>query len=205
MILSVSTDIYGSIEIREPAREVPWVRYLDLWPLYPHNVYAALSCLFGVRNWPGWEPVAAGRGLPADVSEAVREEYEELSRVDDAVRGSTWVSWPELRDLDMSVTPQARGVLAVGPAPHGPWWELRIDDYWPEAVVTEYGMPPVGASPIDAPYGTWQQGPTTFEYRRMSRLEVLGPGTGWEHVFAVMRTLAGRFGDENVRLVAWFD
>ena len=33
----------------------------------------------------------------------------------------------------------------------------------------------------------------------------LGPGTGWEHVFAVMAALAGRYGDDSVRIVAWFD
>jgi hypothetical protein len=60
-------------------------------------------------------------------------------------------------------------------------------------------------TPVDAPCGTWQEGATTFEYKRMSRADVLCPGTGWDHVFAVMRTLAGRFGDDDVRLVAWFD
>jgi hypothetical protein len=178
---------------------------MDLWPLYPNNDYAAFGCLFGVRNWPGWEPVAANRGLPGDVSEAVRTEYEDSARLDEAVHGSTWVSWPELRDLDMTVTPQARGVLGLGPRPHGPWWQYRIDDQWPDKVVTTYGLPPGGQSPIDAPYGTWQQGATTFEYKKMSRLDVLGPGTGWEHVFAVMRILAQRFGEEGVRLITWFD
>ncbi|MEU4689519.1 hypothetical protein [Actinoplanes sp. NPDC023714] len=178
---------------------------MDLWPLYPGNDYAALGCLFGVRNWPGWEPIAAGRGLPEDVSDAVRTEYEKTARLGEAIHGSTWVSWPELRDLDMTVTPRARGVLEVSPRPHGPRWQYRVDDQWPDDVVTAYGRPPLGSSPIDAPYGTWQQEATSFEYRQLSRQDVLGPGTGWEHVVAVMRALAHRFGEDGVRLVAWFD
>ena len=71
-------------------------------------------------------------------------------------------------------------------------------------IVRDHGPLSAGPSPADAPYGTWQQGATAFEYRRMSRLDVLGPGTGWEHVFAVMRTLAHRFGQQGVRLVVWF-
>lgn len=34
---------------------------------------------------------------------------------------------------------------------------------------------------------------------------VLGPETHWTHVFAVMKALAGRFGDDGVRLVVAFD
>ncbi|MFG2792752.1 hypothetical protein [Streptomyces sp. NPDC048419] len=34
---------------------------------------------------------------------------------------------------------------------------------------------------------------------------VLGPEAHWAHVFAVMKALAGRFGDDGVRLVAAFD
>ncbi|GAA1394604.1 hypothetical protein ACFQZ4_25090 [Catellatospora coxensis] len=41
-------------------------------------------------------------------------------------------------------------------------------------------------------------------YGAPSRAEVIGPGSGWEHVFAVMKALAGRFGDEGVRLVVHF-
>jgi hypothetical protein len=34
---------------------------------------------------------------------------------------------------------------------------------------------------------------------------VLGPETHWPHVFAVMKALADRFGDDGVRLVVAFD
>jgi hypothetical protein len=215
----VGTDIYGAIEVRDlrggaalgdligatSHRESPWVHGMDLYPLYPGGDYSPLGCLFGIRNWNGWEPVAEGRGLPADVSEAVRKDYEHSAEIDAAIGDSTWVSWPELRDLDMTVTPLARGVLEVNANGSSSYHCYRVEDQWPAIVVAEYGPPPVGESPVDATYGSWQHGTTTFTYKRMTRNDVLGPGSGWEHVFAVMRALAHRFGEDGVRLVVWFD
>jgi hypothetical protein len=207
----VGTDIYGAVEVRNPDRDgieeydTLWVHGIDLYPLYAGGDYQSLGCLFGVRNWNGWDPVAAGRGLPDDVSEQVRTSYEYLARIDAAIHAATWITWPELRDLDMSVTPRARGVLDVNADGKSLHHLYRIEDTWPDEVIDRYGPPPIGATPADAGYGTWQQDTTTFVYRQVTRHDVLGPATGWEHVFAVMRALAARFGDDGVRLVVWFD
>ncbi len=210
----VPTDIYGFIEVRHPSADEdwyegePWLTSMSLYPLYTDSDYAAFGCLFGVRDWLGWTPVSAGHGLPADVSEQVRADYEGCARSDAAVHGCTWVSWSQLRDLDMSARPAARGMLAVrsGPTsmPHT-IRRYRIDDRWPDEVVEQYGIPPLGVSPTVASAGRWQVAGATLEYGPVTRLHVLGPGTGWEHVFSVMRALAERFGDDGVRLVVWFD
>ncbi len=206
----VSTDIYGAIEVYrlephdDPADIEPWMRALDLYPLYRGNDYFALGCLFGVRNWAGWEPIAAGRGLPGDVSDAVRTEFENDARNDSSFGGQTWVSWAELNTLDMTVTPQCRGILQAWTA-GGACEYQRVDDEWPARFVAKYGAPPFGSAPAETPYGSWQVGDVRLEYLALTRLDALGPGTGWEHVFAVMRALAGRYGDHNVRIVAWFD
>ncbi|MGV9568604.1 hypothetical protein ACWDRX_02820 [Streptomyces nigra] len=42
-------------------------------------------------------------------------------------------------------------------------------------------------------------------YEPLTAGTVLGPDSDWPHVFAVMRALAGRFGDDGVRLVVAFD
>lgn len=39
----------------------------------------------------------------------------------------------------------------------------------------------------------------------LTGIDALGPGSEWEHVFAVLRALAGRFGGDGVRLVVYFD
>ncbi|MGC4894539.1 hypothetical protein ACLQ2X_12075 [Micromonospora sp. DT31] len=81
-----------------------------------------------------------------------------------------------------------------------------MDDEWPGDFIEKYGVPPVGLSLTEASPGRWDAGGATVEYGPlMTRQDVLGPGTGWEHVFAVLRALGQRFGDDGVRLVVWFD
>ncbi|OMI39808.1 hypothetical protein [Streptomyces sparsogenes] len=63
----------------------------------------------------------------------------------------------------------------------------------------------VGSSPATARPGTWTSGSAKLGFHRVTRGQALGPGSGWEHVFAVMKALAGRFGPQGVRLVAYFD
>jgi hypothetical protein len=176
----MGTDITGFIEVRRPSAGPEWLQFAPLYPLYTDDDYLAFGCLFGVRNRVGWEPVAPRRGLPADVSPEIRARYDDDAAVDEAVGDSTWVSWPELRDLDMSVRPEAAGVLEVQETPSSP---------------SRRRSPPLDRAQI---------GDLSFPVRPLSRLDVLGPGTGWEHVFAVMRALAQRFGDDDVRLVVWF-
>ncbi|MFF3668813.1 hypothetical protein [Microtetraspora malaysiensis] len=205
----MGTDIYGIIEARHPSagedwyEGEPWPVSMPLYPLYDGRDYAAFGCLFGVRNWLSWTPVAAGRGLPADVSEPIRADY--ANELDAALQGCTWVSWAELRELDMAVRPAARGMLQIRPGQNSGVYQYRIDDQWPDEVVEQYGIPPLGASPVEALAGRWEVAGATLEYGPVTRLDVLGPGTGWEHVFEVMRALAHRFGPDGVRLVVWFD
>lgn len=180
---------------------------MDLHPLYDGRDYASFGCLFGVRNDPGWGPVAADRGLPADASSALREEFDGIKGADAAVHSPTWVSWAELESLDPDIGPRgARGLLVVGDTAR-PTLEERhwVQDSWPDAVVERLGVPPLGVSPAAAPFGSWREGTAFLTWRRFTRRDALGPGTGWEHVFAVMQALAGRFGSHGVRLVVYFD
>jgi hypothetical protein len=105
---------------------------MDLWPLYDQTDYAAFGCLFGVRNYAGFQPLAPDRGLPA-----------------------------------------------------------------------------VGVSPANLRSATerveWTTDEVMCTYEPMTVGAVLGPETHWPHVFAVMKALAGRFGDDGVRLVVAFD
>ncbi|MFF4223765.1 hypothetical protein ACX9I7_18460 [Streptomyces sp. L500] len=209
----MSTDIYGCIEVRHPCADEdwyewePWQRAMDLSPLYSGQDYAAFGCLFGVRDYMGWEPLAADRGLPADASTAIREEFEQAQALDAAVNSPTWVSWEELDQAELDLSPEGvHGVLIVREG-GTPYIEARyvVRDQWPAEFVERHGTPPMGADPLGAPYGEWASGTTKFSYQRFTRRDVLGPGTGWEHVFAVMRALADRFGGDGVRLVVYFD
>jgi hypothetical protein len=208
----VGTDIYGCIEVRHPRAdddwydEAPWLYAMDLYPLYSGRDYTAFGCLFGVRNYVGWEPVAAGRGLPQDASAEVRRDYDHGSAMD-VLHSATWVTWEELDRLDMSVVPRGRhGLLRVRePQKSAAAWEYWVAETWPAEILDRFGEPPIGQSPATARQGSWTVDDATLDFQRVTRADVIGPGSDWDHVFSVMKALAGRFGPRGVRLVAYFD
>ena len=71
---------------------------------------------------------------------------------------ATWIAWPELRDLDLSVTPRACGVLDVNRDGTSLHHRYRIEDSWPAEIIAEYGPPP----------------------RVRATADRGGPGTGWD-------------------------
>lgn len=203
---AVSTDIYGFIEVRDPLWDQdwfdwePWSVACPLHPLLAENDYYAFACLFGVRNYAGWRPVAAARGLPMDASAQVRDDFAEFAH---DLHSPTWIAWSELDDLDMTVGPE--GVIGRLTLTEGALqlsWNLR--DSWPPEVVDRFGPLPWGSTPGET-FGVVEADDVVLAYQPLTRAAVLGPGTGWEHVFAVMRALAGRFGADGVRLVVYFD
>lgn len=106
----MSTDVYGMIECmpwggawREDDEGTAWEAAIDLSLLNLGNAYAALACLFGVRNHFGFRPLAEGRGLPEDASEGLRDDFDACGGPRD-VSGTTWISWAELTDADWDET-----------------------------------------------------------------------------------------------------
>lgn len=177
----MTTDIYGCIEVRYPfadqdfwSDEEPWTVIMDLFPLLTDQDYAAFGCLFGVRNYQGWPPVAAGRGIPADASTTWRNK---IAPWEPHLHGITWVSWAELRNLDMTVRPPGtRGRLRVREkALERTWW---VTDSWPADIADRLGPMPWGEVPGDG-YGSYEAPGAILTYDPGTRAEVLGPGSGW--------------------------
>lgn len=108
---SVGTDIYGGIEYRHPGvgsdwyQGDTWLTAISLFPLYDEADYAAFACLFGVRNYAGFRPLAADRGLPGDLSAGLRTELGPSVAAGDMEHAS-WVSWAELAALDPAAIPE---------------------------------------------------------------------------------------------------
>ncbi len=67
------------------------------------------------------------------------------------------------------------------------------------------GVPPADCRRDPSERVEWSTDDLVCVYEPLTAGAVLGPGTQWPHVFAVMKALAGRFGDDGVRLVAAFD
>ncbi|MFG1805297.1 hypothetical protein [Streptomyces sp. NPDC049040] len=207
----MSTGIHGGIEYRHPGvgsdhyEGEPWVAAVDLWPLYDQSDYAAFGCLFGVRNTAGYRPLAAGRGLPADLSSGLRADLWDSVR-DGFLTDATWVSWADVASLDPAAGPESyAGRLSWSALdPPSTHHQVLVPARWPPEVVAAVGPRPVGLGEADT--GTeWVSGGVRCRYESLAAGAVLGAGTHWPYVFNVMRALADRFGADGVRLVVAFD
>ncbi|MET7482575.1 hypothetical protein [Streptomyces sp. NPDC005538] len=92
--------------------------------------------------------------------------------------GATWVSWAELAAMDPTAPAQFTGGLT---------WRTK-------------SLPSTPCQGVE-----WTIDDLMCAYEPLTAGTVLGPETHWPHVFAVMKALAGRFGDDGVRLVVAFD
>ncbi|MER7850907.1 hypothetical protein ABTZ03_44080 [Kitasatospora sp. NPDC096077] len=207
----MSTDIHGGIEFRHPGVDAgyydgePWAMAMDLWPLYDQSDYAAFGCLFGVRNYAGFRPLAADRGLPPDLSGGLRAELEPMVEAGD-LHGATWVSWAEISRLDSASTPvhyTGRLTWSTVSLPSLLHQQL-VPDQWPSDALDAVGPPPIGLD-RSAHLTEWNAGDLHCRYEPLTAGSLLGSPSQWPHVFAVMKALADRFGEEEVRLVVAFD
>ncbi|MFF0185548.1 hypothetical protein [Streptomyces sp. NPDC005244] len=207
----MSTDIHGGIEFRHPGAGTdyydgePWVAAMDLWPLYDETDYAAFGCLFGVRGQAGFRPLAAGRGLPADLSAGVRAQLG-TGTESNGLHGASWVNWAELAAIDLT-TPSDHFIGRLS------WHTRSLPSTMNQQCVSEARLPEFrsasDAPPTDLREATgsveWTTDELTYRDEPLTVGAVLGHETHWPHVFAVMKELAGRFGDDGVRLVVAFD
>ena len=196
----MTTDIHGGVEIRPHGPGSRWeLTDISLREIAPH--YDAFGLLFGVRNYAGFEPIAPGRGLPDDVSADLLARHSAEHHHD-----PTWVSWAELARIDWSArSPRVDDrihvyeLTAQGPRLRGKGtWHGRA---WRE-VAGEHADPR-GSS---YPEGTESRaGDVMWRVERVSHSDVLRVDPPLRAVLDGMRELAPRYGDDNVRLVVWFD
>lgn len=101
----MGTDISGFVECRawhlhEEDEDSVWRAAIDLFFLNITRNYDAFGCLFGVRNYANFRPLAADRGIPVDASETVRAELDQLAQWPDQAYGTTWITWAEIKEVD---------------------------------------------------------------------------------------------------------
>ncbi|WP_094374735.1 hypothetical protein [Streptomyces sp. FBKL.4005] len=206
----MSTDIHGGIEFRHPDAGTdyyegePWVAAMDLWPLYDETDDASFGCLFGVRNYAGYRPVAADRGLPGDLSSALCERLQPWV-AEGHLAGATWVSWAEIARLDPATAPDhyVGRVTWSSPARPSILHRQLVPAVWPAELVALVGPRPNELQDADD-HAEWMSGELLCRYESLTAGSILGPRSHWPHVFAVMKALADRFGEDAVRLVVAF-
>ena len=205
-------DIQGFIEVRPWASwpdlpsEIPWEAAARLDCLNITRDYDAFGCLFGVMNFAGFVPVAADRGLPHDVSEAVRKEHQAEYQ---PARWTTWASLQEIQSIDWDEP--AENVDARLHEYHrgaDGQWRLAGKAAWSRAAFEAQGLdvPPPGTTPRVWPEGsTWTAGQVQYRAERLTRRQAIPPGGAWQPVWDVMAVLARLHGESNCRLVVWFE
>ncbi|MFE2111604.1 hypothetical protein ACFXAF_37880 [Kitasatospora sp. NPDC059463] len=204
----MGTDISGFLEFRAPQdhREPTWSTAQDLDSLYGGRDYDAFGCLFGVRNYANFRPLAASRGLPADVSATVRARLGQLAewQGEDAVHSTTWITWAEVKAVDWNepaVKPDSR-LHQYHRTPDG----LRMTgkSAWSPAFAEAVGLE--RGEIREWPEGSeWLVGDTLYRSATIRRGDAVTETGEWQPVWKAMRALAAQHGDDNVRLVVWFD
>ncbi|MEU3919360.1 hypothetical protein [Streptomyces sp. NPDC029004] len=208
----MGTDISGFVEHRaqradEGERDAVWRAAVDLSHLNDTRNYDAFGCLFGVRNFANFRPLAAERGRPLDASEEVRDELDRLAPWPDQAFGTTWITWAELKAVDWDESaelPDSRihqyrqtsdGLKLVGKAS----WDPRF--------AQALNLPQRPSDPPPTwPDGTeWLIGDTLYRSETLRRRDAVRGDGEWKPVWTVMESLASQHGDDNVRLVVWFD
>ncbi|MFI1396386.1 hypothetical protein [Streptomyces sp. NPDC020681] len=208
----MGTDISGFVEFRagravEGEREVVWRAAVDLYDLNDIRNYDAFGCLFGVRNFANFRPLAAERGRPVDASEEVRAELDRLAPWPDQAYGTTWITWAELKAVDWdepAERPDSR-IHEYRQSPDG----LRFvgKSGWDPRFAQALNSPRQPSDPRPTwPEGTeWLIGDTLYRSETLRRRDAVREDGEWKPVWDAMETLAAQHGDDHVRLVVWFD
>lgn len=207
MIGTMSTDIWGFIECRRDYRENDeetfWHATIDLDHLKVPRDYDAFGCLFGVCDNEQFAPVAPVRGMPADASNRALTGYGSTGV------SASWVTWAEIERVDWeeeSADPHP-SVREYERGPQGDWRLLGRYHHAPRRFVELSGLPSHAVERAGEHFaggGQWIDGDRMFRVGRVSRREAV-PDERWGPIWTVMRTLADLHGDDDVRLVVWFD
>ncbi|MFG2913712.1 hypothetical protein ACGF0D_12575 [Kitasatospora sp. NPDC048298] len=210
----MGTTVHGFVECRTwgaglGVEETAWYPAIELSMLGMTRDYAAFACLFGVRDLSGhWRPVAAGRGLPVDVSENARAEHASWG---EAAFGATWLGWNEILavDWDEPALPRATRITRYRRLPEGTLELVHTED-WSRAFARASGVNTLTVDPgrigeLWAEGTEWDTGALLFRAERHRRRDAVPADGSWQPVWTVMRTLADVHGEQNVRLVVWFE
>ena len=211
----MGTSIVGYIEARSGA-DGGWRVEIELCELFRGRDRDAFECLFGVSGWAGFEPLAAGRGLPEDVSEPVRAAFDEDSRAPAFM--SSWITRAEIAAMDgEEVAEQAafgvyRAVENDGGDVRWEWYDWRPEFNYD--LYETHGLEPYDLCDNDDGGSAAEPWPPGAEWmishgvlhrvERLRRKDVIGPQTAWAPVWDAMAGLSERYGDSGVRLVVWF-
>ena len=172
-------DIHGWVEFRS---HDAWWGTIDVGNILPRNT-AMFESLFGVRNVYGFKPVASKRGIPDDASDLVIEKFLEY----DDNRYPSWITYEEVKGVEWN-----EEIVSIQICRYGAWYfhstpRTIRDMEWNEGGIGK----------------RYEQDGHKYRFIKVKRQ--LFVDREWELVFKWMGDLVELYGEENVRLVVWFD
>ena len=175
----MSTDIHGWVEVKGKER---WHGVVRIDWIIDRN-YDMFGCLFGERR-VNFEPVASNEA-PQDVSSEVIHD-DDFSHL-----GSEQLTYKEIKNIN--------------------WDEESIeliprvyvkDDFSKLRPVKDYELSDSEYDKLNQEK-VFEKDQLIYKLEKIKRRECLTPD--WSRLFEFMRVLAEEVGDENVRLIVWFD
>lgn len=193
-------DIHGYVEVDKRHREDDcWWKPAGNLFAFVGRSYDSFGCLFGVRNYSQFDPVAVNRGIPENASRTVTEEHESWGA--DA-HSASYLTFEEIQEIDWSecaLAPDTRySILDEDKEPTGTKFALGPSNGWTD-IVEENKEAIEAGEPVPDPDGS-----KYIQRRKQTREEALSGSWDWL-LHEYMGLLADRFGDERVRMVVWFD
>lgn len=182
-------NIRGWVEVRreytgvKPPYNINWYGVIAVGSLLDRNL-DMFGSLFGVAK-SHFIPIAASRGLPTDISEEAVNDY----LIWDSVMGETWISWSEIEAISWNEE-------ALDYRPH----EYTPDETGQLHYVSRDKLQPTDPTEEGK---IWQIGASVFRMEKVPRSAFLKED--WRLLFRLMKDLAAEYGNDNVRLVVWFD
>ncbi len=174
----MSTDIHGWVEVKGEER---WHGVIKIDWIIDRN-YDMFGCLFGEKH-VNFEPVASE--APQDVSREVIQD-DEFSHL-----GSQSLTYKEIKNINwdeesVELIPQIYVKDGFG--------KLRL--------VKDFGLSDSEYDKLNQEK-VFEKDQLIYKLEKIKRRECLTPD--WLRLFEFMRVLAEEVGDENVRLIVWFD
>lgn len=194
-------DIHGYVEVdkRHNRDDESWWKPAGNLFAFVGRSYDSFGCLFGVRNYSRFDPVAPDRGIPEDASREAREDYESWG-VD--AHSASYLTFEEILNIDWEETaesPDSRySILDENKEPTGTKFALGPASGWTEIVEENKEAIEAGEAVPN------EDGDKYIQRRLMTREDALSGAWDWL-LHEYMALLADRFGDEGVRMVVWFD
>lgn len=191
----MGTDIHGWVEVK-PWWSGDWYGVIKIDRVID-RVYDMFGCLFGVRNYANFKPIAANRELPINIA---KETQNELKKWDASyIHSHSRISWSEVKEIEWDEEGEALDERVHCYIRDGNGDLIYESKFGDSSKLTTEMWAALRAGE------TLEMGEAIYRLEKITRREVLNSSGSWEILFKLMENLASLSGEENVRLVVWFD